>query len=193
MRIISGTARGRRLHTPKNSRVRPTADRVKEAIFNIIGNMIGSYEKIRVLDIFAGTGNLGIEALSRGAESAVFIENHRDSVALITSNLKLTNFAAISRIVQKNAPAALDLLSLEGQPFHLIFLDPPYEQGLTEQTLNALGSSPLIDDRTIVVAEFSTRENIPSSFGWLHETDRRTYGDTVVSLLVTKRIDGLLQ
>lgn len=193
MRIISGTARGRRLYTPRNSRVRPTADRVKEAIFNIIGNMIGSYQEIRVLDIFAGTGNLGIEALSRGAGSAVFIENHRDSVALITNNLKLTNFEAISRIVTKNASAALELLSLEGQPFHLIFLDPPYEQGLTEQTLKALESSPLIDDRTIVVAEFSIRENIPSSFGGLHEMDRRTYGDTVISLFVANGNDSLLQ
>lgn len=183
MRVISGSAKGRRLFTPKDMRIRPTADRVKESLFNILGNLIGSFEGIRVLDIFAGTGSLGIETLSRGAASAVFIENHRDSVTLLSRNLHLTNFIGISRIIRKNAAAGVEALSREGQAFRLIFLDPPYEQGLAKQTLEQLGSSPLIENQTIVVAEYSVREHVGGSFGLLYETDRRMYGDTVLSLL----------
>lgn len=179
--MISGSARGRRLLTPKTIRIRPTSDRVKEAIFNVLGNRI-DYDGSRVLDIFAGTGNLGIEALSRGASSAVFIENHRDSLALITKNLEITGFSGSSRIIAKDALASLKVLSQEQRRFDLVLLDPPYEQGMTERTLQLLGSSTLVDDRTIVVAEFSIRDSIASTYSNLTETDRRAYGDTVVSL-----------
>lgn len=189
MRVISGSARGRRLLTPKGMRIRPTADRVKEALFNILASMLDTFDGLRVMDIFAGTGNLGIEALSRGAASAVFIENHRESVALITRNLQLTKFTSASTIIQKNAASALDVLSGEGKPFQLIFLDPPYGQGLAEQTLKLLGTSPLIADGTVVVAEVSLRESLSPSFGVLHEKDRRVYGDTVLSILIATKAD----
>lgn len=170
-------------------RIRPTADRVKEALFNILASMLDTFDGLRVMDIFAGTGNLGIEALSRGAASAVFIENHRESVALITRNLQLTKFTSASTIIQKNAASALDVLSGEGKPFQLIFLDPPYGQGLAEQTLKLLGTSPLIADGTVVVAEVSLRESLSPSFGVLHEKDRRVYGDTVLSILIATKAD----
>src|SRR5690349_5632379 len=125
MRVIAGEARGRRLTTPKSQRVRPTADRVKEALFNILVSRLGELEGMRVLDIFAGTGNLGIEALSRGAAYAVFIDSHRDSAELIRKNLEITRFSERAKLVLQDALAALKSLARSEAPFHLVFLDAP--------------------------------------------------------------------
>ena len=182
MRVISGSAKGRRLHTPKNQRVRPTSDRVKEALFNILSVLVDRFDDCRVLDIFAGTGNLGIEALSRGAASAVFIDNHRESVALIARNLELTGFGSSSRVIQKDVSVALNALSRENVTFQLVFIDPPYEQGLATDALEKLAKSSLLGARSIVVAEYSIHEQIQSNIEPLCEFDTRSYGDTVISL-----------
>ncbi len=181
MRIISGSAKGRKLTTPKNMRVRPTADRIKEALFNILQNMIEEMPAIKVLDVFAGTGNLGIEALSRGAAHAVFIDNHRQSAEMIKKNLQMLDFEARARIIVDEALAAIHLLEKQGDGFGLIFLDPPYSKGYTEKMLDCLSTSPLVTDDTIVVAEFSAQETIPRHFGLLQEFDRRVYGDTALA------------
>ncbi|HEX9024059.1 MAG TPA: 16S rRNA (guanine(966)-N(2))-methyltransferase RsmD, partial [Geobacteraceae bacterium] len=144
MRIIGGSARGRRLHAPPNLRVRPTADRVKESLFNILTVLAGDLAGLRVLDIFAGTGNLGMEALSRGAGHAVFIDNHRGSVALIAKNLAMLGFAERSRVLEREALTGLRMLEGGEAPFDLVFMDPPYGQGLAERALEYLGSSVLI-------------------------------------------------
>jgi 16S rRNA (guanine(966)-N(2))-methyltransferase RsmD len=187
LRVISGSARGRKLHTPKNLRVRPTSDRVKEALFNILAVQVERFDQCRVLDIFAGTGNLGIEAMSRGAASAIFIDNHRESAALTTRNLQLTGFDKAGKVVQKDVFAALQALSRENVPFQLIFIDPPYERGLAADTLERLAHSSLLDARSIVVAEYSAHEQVPTQFGPLRQFDTRCYGDTVLSLY---RLDG---
>ena len=188
MRIISGSAKGRKLFTPKNMRVRPTADRVKEALFNILASMIGDFGGIRVLDIFAGTGNLGIEVLSRGGTRAVFLDNHRDSAALIRKNLEMLGFAESARIIVQDAVVALKTLAKQECPFQLVFLDPPYRLGLTEKVLEQLATSALINHASIVVAEFSSLEDIPTSYGELAEFDRRVYGDTAIAFLnLTRR------
>jgi len=183
MRVIAGSARGRRLLAPKNMRVRPTADRVKEALFSILVSRLGEFEEMRVLDLFAGTGNLGIEALSRGAGFALFVDSHRDSVQLIQKNLELTGMSARAKVVSQEAPAALSWLARSEPPFHLIFLDPPYHEGLAVRVLELLGASPLVDAGTTVVAEFAAQEDIPRSFGRLQESERRIYGDTALSFL----------
>jgi 16S rRNA (guanine(966)-N(2))-methyltransferase RsmD len=183
MRVIAGTARGRKLLAPKDMRVRPTADRVKEALFSILTSRLGEFEEMRVLDLCAGTGSLGIEALSRGAGFAVFVDSHRESVALIQKNLEQTQLAARAKVVPQEATAALKWLARNEAPFHLIFLDPPYSEGIAERVLNLLGTSPLVDGGTTVVAEFSSKEELPRSFGRLQETERRNYGDTAISLL----------
>jgi 16S rRNA (guanine(966)-N(2))-methyltransferase RsmD len=185
MRVIGGIARGRLLSTPRNLRVRPTSDRVKEALFSILTSRLGNLAGVRVLDIFAGTGSLGIEALSRGAALATFVDNHHESVEIIKKNLTLLGFSDQARIVTLDALTALILLTKKEKPFQLIFLDPPYSAGLTEKVLDHLGSSALVDQDTLVVAEFSVKESIPSSFGKLHESDRRVYGDTALSILET--------
>jgi 16S rRNA (guanine966-N2)-methyltransferase len=182
LRVISGSARGRRLLSPPNYRIRPTADRVKESLFNILGNLTGGFDQCRVLDVFAGSGNLGIEALSRGAAQAVFIDNHKDSVALILKNLRLLGFEERARVIEKEAIPALRYLEKREDPFHLVFIDPPYRLGLAEKVLDYLSTSGLIDEKAIVIAEFSAGEVIPSAFGALQEFDRRVYGDTSIAL-----------
>ena len=183
MRVIAGEARGRKLQAPKSQRVRPTADRVKEALFSMLLSRLGEFDGMRVLDLFAGTGNLGIEALSRGAGSAVFVDAHRESAQIIQKNLESTGYAAKGKVVLQEAAGALNRLGQSESPFHLVFLDPPYHEGLTESTLEILGASPLIDRGTTVVAEFASKEEIPRRFGRLQETERRVYGDTTVSIL----------
>ena len=183
MRVIAGEARGRRLVAPKSMRVRPTADRVKEAMFNMLVSRLGEFTDMRVLDLFAGTGNLGIEALSRGACYAVFVDAHRDSAEMIRKNLEVTRLTDKAKVVVQDAAGALKWLARVETPFHLVFIDPPYHEGLTEMILGMLSASPLVDQGTTVVAEFSSKEPIPSSFGHLHENERRVYGDTALSFL----------
>jgi 16S rRNA (guanine966-N2)-methyltransferase len=183
MRVIAGSARGRKLSAPKSMRVRPTADRVKESLFSILLSRLGEFDGMRVLDIFAGTGNLGIEALSRGAAYAVFIDSHPESAEIIRKNLEITRFTDCSKVVLQEAGAALKWLSRGEAPFHLIILDPPYHEGHTTRLLELLSESPLVDAGTTIVAEFSSKEEIPGSFGRLRETERRIYGDSALSFL----------
>lgn len=183
MRVIAGAARGRTLAAPKSRRVRPTADRVKEALFSILVSWLGEFEGMRVLDIFAGTGSLGIEALSRGASHAVFVDSSRESADVIRKNLESTRLADRSKIVVQEAAAALRLLARGEAPFHLVFLDPPYGEGHAAKVLEILAESPLLDAGSTVVAEFSAKEAVPQTFGRLKERERRIYGDTALSFL----------
>jgi 16S rRNA (guanine966-N2)-methyltransferase len=196
LRVISGSARGRRLLSPKNLRIRPTADRVKESLFNILAVLAGNFGSCRVLDIFAGTGSLGIEALSRGAAQAVFIDNHRESVQLVAKNLRLLSFADRGRIVEMEALAALRSLEKREAPFSLVFIDPPYRQGLAEKVLGYLADSALIDVDSLVIAEIAAGEVLPEEFGLLREFDRRGYGDTAIAFFRRtgeRCADGLIE
>lgn len=187
MRVIAGSARGRRLLTPKGDRTRPTADRVKESLFNILAVLLGDFSSLRVLDLFAGTGNLGIEALSRGAADALFIDENREAASLVNRNLELTGFTDRGRVIRKEALAALKSLQKSESPFDLVFLDPPYRQGLSEQVLELLAVSPLIGESSVVVAETAAREELPEAFGSLGRFDRRVYGDTAISFFMLKK------
>lgn len=181
MRVISGTARGRRLATPRGTRVRPTADRVKEALFSILASLAGNLEGARVLDIFAGTGSLGIEALSRGCATAVFVDNHRESAAVIRKNLEQLGFGDRGRVVVMEAVSAINGLERNEKPFRLIFLDPPYRLGMARQVIERLAASPLVTGETIIVVETADNEELGSEFGPLRMFDRRVYGDTALS------------
>ncbi len=185
MRVIGGSSRGRKLQTPRGLSIRPTSDKVKESLFNILGGMLGPLDGCKVLDIFAGTGNLGIEALSRGAKSAVFIDNSRESTTIIAKNLSCTGFTDRSRVILKDFFQALGMLESAGAVFQLIFFDPPYQKGLTERCLEQLGKSSIIDEQTVVVAEFSSREDIAECHGSLWQIDKRVYGDTALAFYTT--------
>ena len=182
MRIISGSARGRRLLAPRGLRVRPTADRVKEALFSIIISREGSLAGKRVLDLCAGTGGLGIEALSRGAAEAVFVDNHRESAELIARNIDLAGFTGKGRVLFREALNALRELEQRGESFDLVFLDPPYRVALAAEILEGLAVSRLLTADALVVAEFASGEELAATFGVLQECDRRRYGDTSIAL-----------
>ncbi|MCL2378274.1 MAG: 16S rRNA (guanine(966)-N(2))-methyltransferase RsmD [Defluviitaleaceae bacterium] len=171
MRIIAGSARRTPLAAPKGQDTRPTADRVKENLFNILApNVAGS----RFLDLFCGSGAIGIEALSRGAREAVFADSSRDAVSALTANL--TRAKLTGRILPMCALGAIPLLSSEGKGFDIIFLDPPYGQGLLGQALTMLAKSPLIPPTGIVIAECQANEAPPEC--GLALQDIRKYGGT---------------
>src|ERR1043166_4048402 len=136
MRIIGGNARGRRLKVPKGQAVRPRAGRGKEALFDILPHDLSGK---RVLDLFAGTGNLTIEALSRGAAEAVLVDSSAKSAKLIRENLRTLNLTRGTKVLPMPVARALRLLARQGETFDLIFIDPPYEQGLIDTSLKLIG------------------------------------------------------
>jgi len=180
MRIISGTSKGRRLATPKSQAIRPTSDRVKESIFNILGAEV---EGKVILDLFAGTGNLGIEALSRGAKRVLFVEKGRQALKLIQRNLSLFGMRERSEIFPRDVSRAIGILNQRGESFDLILMDPPYEKGLIQKTLLKLHSHRIYHEDSILVIEHDRREPIPERVeGWAL-IRQRSIGDTVISFL----------
>jgi 16S rRNA (guanine(966)-N(2))-methyltransferase RsmD len=178
MRVIAGKAKGHKLVAPSGDRVRPALDQVKEAIFNILFNV----EELRVLDLFAGSGSVGIEALSRGASKAVFVEEWSKAVAAIKRNLKHCKIEDSARVISKSVETAIRILSREGSPFDLVFVDPPYEHDLVNPTLRMLAASPLLKAGCTIVVEHHPKEPISDIEG-LALTDSRKYGQTLVSFL----------
>src|SRR4030043_980274 len=158
MRIIGGRSKGRMLASPKGQAIRPTSDRVKESIFNILQNKLGG--KV-VLDLFAGTGNLGIEALSRGAKKAIFVEKGRQALGLIQRNLTQFGLEKRSEILPRDVRRAIGILKQKGESFDLILMDPPYEKGLIQKTLMKLHLHRIYHEDSILVIEHDRREPIP--------------------------------
>lgn len=153
MRIITGTARGARLKAPKGIDTRPTADRVKESLFSILGQRVRG---ARVLDLFAGTGGLGLEALSRGAVAAVFVD--RATIPLIRENAVHTHLLENAQFLRQDVFSAVSCLAAAGERFDLIFCDPPYEKGLWQRVLSALDGSPLLSPGALVMVECGAGE-----------------------------------
>jgi 16S rRNA (guanine966-N2)-methyltransferase len=177
-RIIGGRAKGRRLVAPKGHAVRPTAARVKESLFNILPH---DFSDITVLDLFAGTGNVSIEALSRGAAAAVLVEASARSAAAIRENLLRLGLGGRAQLWVMPAARALRSLARRGATFDFIFLDPPYDQGLVAPSLRLIDSGHLLQESGILVAEHGARETLNPRYGALVLNDRRQYGDTRLS------------
>jgi len=178
MRIIGGTAKGRRLQVPKGQSVRPTAARVKESLFNILPR---DFSGMKVLELFSGTGNVGIEALSRGAADALLVDVSARSAATSRENLARLGFGKHASVWVAPAARALRTLGKRGETFDVIFLDPPYDQGLTDSSLKLIAEGGLLSDSGIVVGEHSAREAVQSTYGSLVRYDQRRYGDTRLS------------
>ena len=155
MRVIAGSARGRRLKELQGMDTRPTTDKVKESMFNIIQFEV---EGRKVLDLFGGTGQLGIEALSRGASHCTFVEMRRDAVTLMRDNLKTTEFTDQSRIVQGDA---LAFLSSCREKFDVILLDPPYHTDLLERCMEAIVMFDILSEHGIMVCESPAERQLP--------------------------------
>lgn len=182
LRIIGGEAKGRRLYTLKGRATRLTADRVRESLFNILGEKVIGAE---VLDLFAGVGSLGIEALSRGAGKAVFVDKKSGCVRTIRRNLESLGFGERSEVYEKEANKAIKFLDGRGRKFGLIFLDPPYRSDLAEAALEELTKSNIIDEEAIVVIERYRKKIIPAGVGNLKLIREDKYGNTVLSFYRT--------
>ena len=180
MRIVGGRLRGRALAAPKSQSIRPTADRLRESLFNILQHAYGDpISGARVLDLFAGTGALGLEAISRGAAFALFVDDGAEARALLRQNVEALGVAAITRIFRRDATKLGPAYPVE--PFGLAFLDPPYRKGLAEKALvSAREGGWLTDGALIVVEEAVDAFKTPEGF---EERERRQYDDTEFTLL----------
>lgn len=176
MRVITGKARGVQLKTPDGMNTRPTTDRVKEALFSIINFEIPG---ANVLDLFGGTGQLGIEALSRGAEHAVFVDAREDACRLIKENLKRTKMEHSGRVVRSDY---LDYLSRCRERFHIILLDPPYAEVFLENALKRITEIDILESNGIIVAERPLGKELPWDFeGYTRSKDYK-YGKTLLTI-----------
>lgn len=191
MRIISGWAKGRKLHSPpgQSNHIRPTTDRAREALFSIIS---ASLAQAHILDLCAGTGALGLEALSRGAASAIFMDNDRQSITIIKKNISSCLQSYQSRTSPDVAAPAIEVINCDlrrgiklpdrksphPRLFDLIFLDPPYSTGLSLQLLREIDTKPLLAPEGLVVVEERAKEELPETLTTLSLRDTRRYGDT---------------
>jgi 16S rRNA (guanine966-N2)-methyltransferase len=183
MKIIGGEARGRRIRLPGGCRIRPTTDRVKKSLFDILHSVT---EK-SFLDLFAGSGNVGLESLSRGAHFAVFVERDVHLVEAIRKNAVQLGFSQRSEVIAANAERGLGRLFQRKERFDIIFADPPYDEGLATETLAWLERDDVLAESGIVVLQHSLRETpVGLQIRAMVVADQRRYGDTVLSFFTKK-------
>ena len=176
MRVISGKARGVNLKTPTGMATRPTADRVKEAVFSIIQfDLPGA----SVLDLFGGTGQLGIEALSRGAKNAIFVDERDDACKLIRENLKRTKLDGEGQVIRSDYSAFLKSTS---EKFDIIFLDPPYAEVFLENSLNLISQIDILQSSGIIVTERPLEKALLWDFPGYNRSKDYKYGNTLITL-----------
>jgi len=180
MRITGGRSKGRLLSTLKGLDIRPSSDKIRETIFNIIGQ---DTRGAKILDLFAGTGSLGIEALSRGAISALFVDKSQQAIKLIKKNLKLADYESSGYTIKKDLKKGLPLRHpFLNNKMDLVFIDPPYGKGYIPPVLEQLSNCGLLSANSVVVAESSKNEIIPEDLGRLKLFDTRIYGETKLEI-----------
>jgi 16S rRNA (guanine966-N2)-methyltransferase len=178
MRVIGGNARGRRLKVPKGQTLRPTAAKVKEALFNILPHDLSG---AKALDLFAGTGNVTIEALSRGAAAAVLVDSLVESGKAIRENVRRLHLTDRTKVWIMPVARALRLLARHGETFDLIFLDPPYDRQWIDRSLKIIAQGKLLRGSGVLIAEHSIREKVEPRYDLLALHDQRRYGSTLLS------------
>lgn len=176
MRVITGSLKGRRLESPKNDKVRPTSDKVKEAIFSML---FDEFYDMPVCDLFAGTGNLGIEALSRGASRCYFADSSRESLALVKRNIEYCNVGNKAILLAGDYAHALQRIR---EKVAVIFLDPPYEAGYMKKAIQIINSLDLLMPEGSIVAEHSAFEKLDDMIGEYQKIKEKEYGKIVVSI-----------
>ena len=185
MRITGGTLRGRNLAAPSDMEVRPTSDKVRQAIFNILlHNDFGTgftLERARVADLFAGTGALGLEALSHGARFCLFVDDSAESRALIRTNVEAFGLTGVTKIWRRDATDMGPLAAGAGGPFDLVFLDPPYRKNLLAPALASLREGGWLAPNAIAIAEMAEDESLNAE--GFEQFDERVYGETRVAIL----------
>ena len=181
MRVIAGTAKGRQLKTPDGMLTRPTADRVKEALFSILNfDLPGA----RVLDLFAGTGQLGIEALSRGSSFAIFVDERDAACNLVKENLRRTGFTDKSRVVRSDYQ---NFLRSCREKFDIVFLDPPYSEVFLENSLKIITEIDILQSGGIIATEYPFGKVLPAELSDAYSTKEYKYGKTVLTIF--RKID----
>jgi 16S rRNA (guanine966-N2)-methyltransferase len=181
MRIVAGKFRGKQLSSPDDDSIRPTADRVRESMFNILASRLGpSFDGLRVLDLFAGTGALGLEALSRGAANVVFVDTGAEARGLIRDHIEAFGAGGVAKLLRRDA-TSLGPAGTMG-PVDLVFLDPPYGQGLGERALASLGDGGWLQPETVLVLEEGSDVAVDLPEGFALD-DRREYGAAAVHFL----------
>lgn len=172
-RIISGLAKGIILETPPGMKTRPTSDRAKEALFSILGSV---FEGKNVLDLYSGTGSLGIEALSRGAKNCIFIDRNKKAAQTINNNLNKCRLMGSAHVLSMDVNKALDTVKVNGIRFSCIFMDPPYDRNLLNRTIEKISENDIIEKKGILVVEHSGLETPPGEIAGFLRRDRRSYG-----------------
>jgi len=179
-RIIGGDLKGRKLYTARGNIIRPTGNRQREAIFNILSHRV---REASVLDLFAGTGAFGIEALSRGARFAVFIDNNKTVLPILEKNIRSCRLEDKSKIFRWNIQGRMDFLQSAAFSFDLVFMDPPYNNNYVTTALNNLHLSCCLQTGADIVVEHASAEPIPDKETVFTRHDQRQYGKTLVSFL----------
>ncbi|QXM05876.1 16S rRNA (guanine(966)-N(2))-methyltransferase RsmD [Crassaminicella indica] len=179
MRVIAGISRGMKLKSPKGLNTRPTTDRVKEAIFSMINPYI--IDSV-VLDLFSGTGSIGIEALSRGAEKAYFVDNNKNSIHVIKENIAYTKFSEKSTVLFCDAQKAIKELCLGANKIDIIFMDPPYLKNLILPTINKIEAQGILNDDGIIVVEHDIKDSLPKEIGKFIKIKEKKYGNTLITI-----------
>jgi 16S rRNA (guanine966-N2)-methyltransferase len=180
VRIISGQHKGRRLTAGRKAKVRPTSDRVKESVFNVLREEVAGK---RILDLFAGAGSFGIEALSRGAESVTFVDASFQSIKILRKNLKSLDLEEKATILRTDGLKALKKMQ---QSFHLVFADPPYLKGFVRKIIDSIAQSDVLEKSGILVVEHHKKETFPSTEDKLPVLKQKKFGDTVISFFLKK-------
>lgn len=178
MRIITGFAKGRKLKCPPGKNIRPTSDRVKESLFNILGSKVT--DSI-FLDLFAGTGNIGIEALSRGARFCYFVDNSTISIKYIKENLSILGLIKNFKIIQKDANEAVEIFKENIIRFDIIYIDPPYYKNLINEILKKISMYKLLNKNGLIVAEHHKNDILFDSYETLKKIRTQKYGETILS------------
>ena len=180
MRIITGKLKGRRLFSSSGNTIRPTSDRVRESLFSILAFRVGD---ATVLDLFAGTGALGIESVSRGATAVVCIDNSQTAIRTIQKNRRSLALEETLTVMKWDISRNLNCIYAPEPVYDLVFLDPPYERGLVAKALENLHRCQSVKPGATLVVEHSNRELLPADRPFLELTDQRKYGKTLVSFL----------
>jgi 16S rRNA (guanine966-N2)-methyltransferase len=177
MRIIGGSSRGRKLVEWQAAGIRPMRDFVRTALFNIIGETI---LEARFLDLFCGTGSVGLEALSRGAREVTFIDQSADACGIVRRNLDQLGFLDRARVLHVDYVEGIDYLERRGKKFDLVFVGPPYDKGLADAALRLFSERSILDPDAVVITEVRNKTTLDQQYGLLKQIDKRVYGDNVL-------------
>lgn len=186
MRIITGKYRGFKLKTPKGENTRPTTDRVKESVFSIIESKKPITSGAEVLDLFAGSGGIGLEFLSRGAASACFIDGDSNSINAIKENIAKCEVESSTEVHKNDVCRALELLARKKRKFDYIYMDPPYDKNIIPKVIETIYNSGVLKENGIIIAEHESKLELEESIAGFLKTDYRKYGNTGVSFFTNR-------